>query len=64
MRLAFPSAGDYHVRHQEHRQQGECYTIPLPTAELTNDELQAKNIVLNLSEIESKVREATNDDPW
>lgn len=26
--------------------------------------LQAKNMVLNLSEIESKVREATNDDPW
>ncbi|ORY73830.1 hypothetical protein BCR35DRAFT_306937 [Leucosporidium creatinivorum] len=25
---------------------------------------KAKNIVLNLSEIESKVREATNDDPW
>ncbi|KAK0487109.1 hypothetical protein IW261DRAFT_1445927 [Armillaria novae-zelandiae] len=25
---------------------------------------QAKNVVLNVSEIESKVREATNDDPW
>lgn len=25
---------------------------------------KAKNVVLNLSEIESKVREATNDDPW
>ena len=25
---------------------------------------QAKNAVLNLSEMEAKVREATNDDPW
>ena len=25
---------------------------------------QAKNMVLNLSEMEAKVREATNDDPW
>lgn len=25
---------------------------------------QAKNAVLNVSEIEAKVREATNDDPW
>ncbi|KAF8627461.1 hypothetical protein AX17_006274 [Amanita inopinata Kibby_2008] len=25
---------------------------------------QAKNIVLNVSEMEAKVREATNDDPW
>ncbi|KAJ3971081.1 hypothetical protein EV361DRAFT_950001 [Lentinula raphanica] len=25
---------------------------------------QAKNVVLNVSEIEAKVREATNDDPW
>jgi hypothetical protein len=26
--------------------------------------VQAKNVVLNVSEIEAKVREATNDDPW
>lgn len=25
---------------------------------------QAKNAVLNVSEMEAKVREATNDDPW
>ncbi|KAG1822710.1 ENTH-domain-containing protein [Suillus subaureus] len=25
---------------------------------------QAKNVVLNISEMESKVREATNDEPW
>ncbi|KAG8994450.1 Epsin-3, clathrin recruitment and traffic between the Golgi and endosome [Tulasnella sp. JGI-2019a] len=25
---------------------------------------QAKNIVLNVSEMEAKVREATNDDAW
>lgn len=25
---------------------------------------QAKNYALNISEIEAKVREATNDDPW
>ena len=25
---------------------------------------QAKNVVLNVSEMEAKVREATNDDPW
>ncbi|KAF8817054.1 ENTH-domain-containing protein [Phlegmacium glaucopus] len=25
---------------------------------------QAKNVVLNISEMEAKVREATNDDPW
>jgi epsin len=26
--------------------------------------MQAKNVVLNVSEMEAKVREATNDDPW
>lgn len=26
--------------------------------------LQAKNVVLNVSEMEAKVRDATNDDPW
>ena len=26
--------------------------------------IQAKNVVLNVSEMEAKVREATNDDPW
>jgi hypothetical protein len=25
---------------------------------------QAKNVVLNVSEMEAKVREATNDEPW
>ena len=25
---------------------------------------QARNMVLNVSEMEAKVREATNDDPW
>lgn len=30
-----------------------CSTIP-----------QAKNMVLNVSEMEAKVREATNEDPW
>ena len=25
---------------------------------------KAKNVVLNISEMESKVREATNDEPW
>ena len=25
---------------------------------------QAKNSILNVSEMEAKVREATNDDPW
>jgi hypothetical protein len=25
---------------------------------------QAKNMVLNVSEMEAKVREATNEDPW
>ena len=25
---------------------------------------QAKNVVLNVSEMEAKVREATNEDPW
>jgi len=25
---------------------------------------QAKNVVLNVSEIEAKVIEATNDEPW
>ena len=25
---------------------------------------KAKNMVLNVSEMEAKVREATNDDPW
>jgi epsin len=31
---------------------------------LTNSVIQAKNMVLNVSEMEAKVREATNDDPW
>jgi len=26
--------------------------------------MQAKNAVLNISEMEAKVREATNDEPW
>ena len=26
--------------------------------------IQAKNVVLNVSEMEAKVREATNDEPW
>jgi len=26
--------------------------------------VKAKNIVLNVSEMEAKVREATNEDPW
>ncbi|KAG8874578.1 Epsin-3, clathrin recruitment and traffic between the Golgi and endosome [Serendipita sp. 407] len=26
--------------------------------------VQAKNMVLNVSEMEAKVQEATNDDPW
>jgi len=25
---------------------------------------QAKNVVLNVSEMEAKVQEATNDEPW
>jgi hypothetical protein len=27
-------------------------------------DLKAKNVVLNISETEAKVREATNDEPW
>lgn len=27
-------------------------------------DMQAKNMVLNVSEMEAKVREATNEDPW
>ena len=26
--------------------------------------MQAKNMVLNVSEMEAKVRDATNDEPW
>jgi len=26
--------------------------------------MQAKNVVLNVSEMEAKVQEATNDEPW
>lgn len=26
--------------------------------------MKAKNVVLNISEMEAKVREATNDEPW
>lgn len=29
-----------------------------------NMSLNSTNVVMNYSEIESKVREATNDDPW
>lgn len=29
-----------------------------------NKSSQAKNVVLNVSEMEAKVREATNDEPW
>lgn len=31
---------------------------------LLNVSAQAKNMVLNVSEMEAKVRDATNDDPW
>jgi epsin len=27
-------------------------------------DIQAKNMVLNVSEMEAKVREATNEEPW
>lgn len=30
----------------------------------SNSVLYSTNVVMNYSEIESKVREATNDDPW
>jgi epsin len=36
----------------------------LPRYLLTILTHQAKNVVLNISEMEAKVREATNDDPW
>ena len=26
--------------------------------------IQAKNVVLNVTEMEAKVREATNEEPW
>ena len=28
------------------------------------DHSQAKNVVFNVSEMEAKVRDATNDEPW
>lgn len=31
---------------------------------LTGVSIQAKNVVLNVSEMEAKVREATNEDAW
>lgn len=31
---------------------------------LDTKSLQAKNVVFNVSEMEAKVREATNEDPW
>lgn len=36
----------------------------LTDAECLNVCLNSTNVVMNYSEIESKVREATNDDPW
>ncbi|KAG1788791.1 hypothetical protein EV424DRAFT_1626557 [Suillus variegatus] len=36
----------------------------LTVYDLKNMYNQAKNVVLNVSEMESKVREATNDEPW
>lgn len=36
----------------------------LTVYDLKNMYNQAKNVVLNISEMESKVREATNDEPW
>jgi len=37
---------------------------PIFSSLTTYIRLQAKNIVLNVSEMEAKVREATNEDPW
>ncbi len=34
------------------------------TSDLLAIVFRPKNVVLNVSEIEAKVREATNDDPW
>ena len=31
---------------------------------LDTKSFQAKNVVFNVSEMEAKVREATNEDPW
>ena len=54
---------DHHVRHQVDVQPGklramrtDCGWVP--------DRSQAKNVVFNVSEMEAKVRDATNDEPW
>jgi len=56
---------NHDVRHQKLLQPGEILGKntrgKLGTDALT---MQAKNVVLNVSEMEAKVREATNDDPW
>ena len=57
---------DHHVRHQVDVQPGASHarccarngTQDRPTS------LQAKNVVFNVSEMEAKVRDATNDEPW
>ena len=44
----------------------QVYPLPFkfPLNLLTISTHQAKNVVLNISEMEAKVREATNDEPW
>ncbi|KAI9436562.1 hypothetical protein H4582DRAFT_2112028 [Lactarius indigo] len=40
------------------------YRVGVQGSKLICALVQAKNVVLNVSEMEAKVREATNDDPW
>ena len=37
---------------------------PIASAHSLHGFTQAKNMVLNVSEMEAKVQEATNDEPW
>lgn len=41
-----------------------CAESSLTWVKLIIVRFQAKNVVFNVSEMEGKVREATNDDPW
>ena len=50
-----------------YRKQPVCHLLgpgALYSLHLDAESLQAKNVVFNVSEMEAKVREATNEDPW
>lgn len=61
-----PALPDHDVRHKVILQSSALRSQSLTGVKdhSTNLFVQAKNVILNVSEMEAKVREATNEDPW